>query len=56
MSELKSKQDNQMARDQAAGNADDNAKPDKPPPGKPAKPHGDKLRNALERGRSQTRH
>jgi len=52
MSELKPKQDDQMARDEV----ERDAKANTPHPSKETKPHGDKLRRAIERGRSQTKH
>ena len=52
MSELKPKQDDQMARDELERDAKSNM----PHPSKETKPHGDKLAKAFESGRSQTKH
>jgi hypothetical protein len=52
MSELKPKRDDEMAADEI----ESDAKANMPHPSKETKPHGDKLRNAFERGRSQTKH
>ena len=56
MAELKPKQDNQLARDQV----ESDAKADTPRQSKATKPHGDKLKDAFESGKSsgasQTRH
>lgn len=52
MAELKPKQDNQLARDQV----ESDVKANTPELSKETKPHGDKLRRALDEGRSQTKH
>lgn len=52
MSELKPKRDNEMAGDEI----ERDAKANMPHPSKETKPHGDKLRNAIEGPTSKTRH
>ncbi len=51
MSELKPKQDNELARDQLS-----DAKANTPRQSKETKPHGDKLKDAFESGKPQTKH